>query len=343
MAASPLDQIQPLRRFEALYAGLCQGEDHCDDAAWIRFTAQAAILCPDEPPAIVAAIRRNASDLKALTPWSDALRSPLRFVVGAILVHDATNVRSFLDNTARVRRLFHEVKLSRPGVHELLAIMTLMAIGGAVDRERVERIKAIHDRMKDHHWWITGPDDLPACALLAGSPGTPSAIADRAEGLYLALADVGLLRGNHLQTAANLLCISGFDPKTAVDRFKLLADRLTAPDIGIWYELYDGIALLTMLDHDPDLVISHFVGVLAELAKIDPPVLAKADYQVSADLTFLDLVRFDCKRECLTAPYKVENMLRLIHLHRAASMLLIGSTIEPRLLDLDWLLPERGI
>lgn len=103
------------------------------------------------------------------------------------------------------------------------------------------------------------------------------------------------------------------------------------------------MALLSRLDHDPDLVAGHFLAVLDEWSRLDPPVHGEADFNVAADIACLDLARLDRQQQPLTAAHEVEDMLRRFHLHRAASMVLIGSTIEPTLLDLDWLLPERGI
>jgi hypothetical protein len=56
--------------------------------------------------------------------------------------------------------------------------------------------------MHTYYRWLTGPDDLPACALLTVCSGGPGAIADNAEAIYGSLRQSGFIGGNHLQTAA---------------------------------------------------------------------------------------------------------------------------------------------
>ena len=57
---------------------------------------------------------------------------------------------------------------------------------------QVQRIKAIYDALKSHHWMLTGPEDLPACVLLSSSQAPPAEIGARVEAFYQ-----GLIGANH--------------------------------------------------------------------------------------------------------------------------------------------------
>ena len=121
--------------------------------------------------------------------------------------HVLNRVPAFLEEVERVRGLFRTVKLRRGGIYELMAILILrlQACRSPIEVATLERFKAIYQELKQYHWWLTGPNDFPACAILVGESDSPPAIASGIEEIYRALNDRGFSRGDPLQTAANLL------------------------------------------------------------------------------------------------------------------------------------------
>ena len=128
----------------------------------------------------------------------------------------------FLSEVDRVQAMFRDAGLRRGGIYETMAIliMRLRADKQPIASGTVDRFQAIYEEMKRHHWWLTGPDDFPACAILVGQPESPVEIGDRIEQIYQSLHAVGFSSGDPLQTAANLLYLARLDPTEAASRFR---------------------------------------------------------------------------------------------------------------------------
>ena len=64
--------------------------------------------------------------------------------------------------------MFRDARLRRGGIYETMAILVLRIARDKkpVTADVVERFRAIYEEMKRHHWWLTGPNDFPACAML---------------------------------------------------------------------------------------------------------------------------------------------------------------------------------
>ena len=114
---------------------------------------------------------------------------------------------------------------TRAGVYETMAILILRmhALRTPITETTIRRFKAIYDEMKRHHWWLTGPDDFPACAILTGQQESPTRMGETIEEIYQSLRSQGFSTGDPLQTAANILYLSRLDARKAAHRYHDLA------------------------------------------------------------------------------------------------------------------------
>ncbi len=334
-----LHSLIPLERYRDIIAALEPERGSWLDEFWLRIAAQVAVLAPDEPQHLASRIRHLAGALAAHAKWYQDLASPLRFVVAAMLIQHHIKVHDFIGEHARIADLLHRVGLRSTGFHHTMAVLILMIspehIGcGMLE---AERLKAIHQGMKRFHWWLTGADDLPACAALAQCSGSAIEVVTRAEACYQLLHESGMQRGNHLQTAANLLPLTGLDADAAVARYRALKSRLEASDGMLLPMHYEVLSLLCLLDHDPETVISRLIAVRRELELFQPDVVAAANLIIAADLTCLDLVRFDRAQQPLTGTAGEPVMRRALQTFRLAA----AATLSR--IDLDLALPATGM
>jgi hypothetical protein len=325
----------PLDRFRAIMAELHPERESWTDAYWLRYAAQAVVLCPGEPSEIANRLRTVAAELSHRGTSFKGLHSSLRFVVAAMLLQANTEVPVFLADVKRIIDMLDEVGLRRSGNHQLLtAIILRMAPDhDAFSMFEAERLKAIYQQMKSFHWWLTGPHDLPACAALAQVPGSAEVVVGRAEAIYQRLVGADLTPGNSLQNAANLLPLMGFDQEAAADRYLVLVRYLQESTDNLQPEHYDAVALLTLLEQPPDLVVAHLEAVRKELDLYQPYLAGASSFAVAADLTVLDLLRRDMRMQPFTSTADLTTMLSRLHVFHIASAVQVSQARMS--LDLD--------
>lgn len=333
----------PLERYRAVMGSLATERDFFDDQFWLRFAAQAAVLCPGEPDSVANRIRTVASTLKHHAKWYQDLAAPVRFIVAALLVQHHISVDEFLAEHPRISGLLHQAGLRHGGFCETMAIiiMRLSIHDRPINLQDAKRIKAIYDQMKSYHWWLTGPDDLPSCAALAQCSGSPDVVVSCAENAYRQLHGAGLGSGNHLQTATNILPLAGISIDGAVSRFLSLRLNLEdATGTPIQPQDYDAISVLTLLDHQPKHIVENLIAVRKELDLFQPELQGTANLFIATDLCFLDLVRFDRDLAPLTGERHSEALKRAIHAFHIASAVMV-SHAQPQALT-DPLYPALG-
>ena len=262
---SPVPDLptNPLQRFLDLYEALDADRGWFGDASPLRFAAMTAITCPGSPAEVATSIRSTAEEIKQLSGWFGDLNSSLRFLVSAMLVLKGDRPRDFLADVQWGRELFRQAGLRRGGIYETMAILILRLRNdlAPITAEAVTRFQAIYEEMKRYHWWLTGPDDFPACAILVGQDASPREIGEAIERIYQALNETGFSTGNPLQTAANMLYLAHLDPAVAAGRYYELANGFRQNGVAIWQSDYDELAILTFLSHSPrrivDRVLEH--------------------------------------------------------------------------------------
>jgi hypothetical protein len=172
-----------------------------------------------------------------------------------------------------------------------------------------ERLKVLQGHLKKFHWWLTGPDDLPAVAALAQITGHPEVIAAETEAIYQRLADAGCMKGDHLQTTAHLLPLTGIRADDAAGRWLALMRRLEATVGGLKPVHYDALAVLSHLHQPTQRVIDRVLAVQREIDLAMPDLAGDSSLTLAADLTALDLIRFAADGSTIAA----ESLPRRLH------------------------------
>jgi hypothetical protein len=290
-----IHRLIPLERFREILGELDIDHRSFTEAFWLRFAAQASVF-HSEPPAILAKrLRLIADHLLAHAAWYKPLASPLRFVVAALLLRQHARLNDFLAEYHRVGEMLDKVGLRHGGRYEPLTVLILMSAPGhdAFSMLEAERLKVLYGHLKKFHWWITGRDDLPAIAALAQIPLHPEVIAASTEAIYQSLADAGCMKGDQLQTTSCLLPLTGLRLEAAANRWLALMRLLEKTLKRLRPVHYDAIAVLSLLDQSPQQVVDRVITVQREINLAMPDLAGDSSLTLAADLTALDLIRFD--------------------------------------------------
>ncbi len=311
----------PLARFEDLYEALNADRRWWRDASSLRFAAVAALTCPGSPTTVATAIRRISKNIAAESGMFGRLDSGLRFIVASMMLAHGDTARGFLSAVKRARKLFREAGLRRAGVFETMAILILrmQAKQAPITEKTIRRFKALYEEMKRHHWWLTGPDDFPACAILTGQEESPVRIGETIEGFYQALGSHGFSKGDPLQTAANILYLSQLDARKAARRYRDLADGFRGNKVAIWQSDYDELAILTFLDHPASRIVEHVLRNREAMKAIRPQPDRSLTFNLAASITFLELVRVDRNLQTITNVKALLDMQAIISAQQAAA------------------------
>lgn len=319
-------RIIPLERFRAILGELDIDHQTYHDAFWMRFAAQAAIYHPEEPPVVAQRIHFLADNLHHHVSWFKTAGSPMRYVIAALLIKTNTSLHDFAAEYHRIGDMLDQVGLRHGGRYEPLTILILHTAPGhnVFSVLEAERLKSIHRRMKSFHWWLTGIDDLPACAALAQIPETSEAIASKTEAIYQRLAANGCLKGNHLQTAANLLPLTGLSADEASDRWLAIKRDLMEVDREVHAVHYDALSVLSLLTQPAEMVVDRLLTICREIDFSHPDLAGDSSFTLAADLTALDLVRCDAGGDYLSAADGMATMLQRIHALNLATMVQVS-------------------
>jgi hypothetical protein len=241
----------PLARFAEIHAALDSERKWLGDKVPLRLAAVCLITTPGEPAQLASATRRRDADLRAGLGWLGGVTGAVRMLIAAQMVKHGDDPVTFIDEVERVRALMRAARVRRDAVYETLAVLVLRRVLGPqqrIEAAHIERFHAIYEAMKRHHWFLTGPEDYPACATLLARDEDPQAIGDGTDAIYKALHDrADLWRGDALQTAANVLYLGGVEPAAIADRFAALMAGFRAGGARIGQDQYDELAILCFL------------------------------------------------------------------------------------------------
>ncbi len=320
------ERIIPLERFRAILGELDIDHQTYGDAFWMRFAAQATIYHPEEPPVVAQRLYSLADNLHHHVSWFATAGSSMRYVIAALLLKTNTSLHDFSAEYHRIGDMLDQVGLRHGGRFEPLTILILHNAPGhnSFSVLEAERLKAIHRRMKSFHWWLTGIDDLPACAALAQIDETAENIAIKTEACYQRLATSGCLKGNHLQTAANLLPLTGLSAEEACERWMSLMELMAMMGEDLRPVHYDALSVLSLLVQPPQLVVDRVIATRRELDLTHPDLAGDSSLMLAADLTALDLVRCDTAGAYLSSADGMAMMLQRMHTLTLATMVQIS-------------------
>jgi hypothetical protein len=321
--ASPVDDA--IGRFGKIYQALEPGSRWWNDSAWLRFSAQAAVMGTASPSDSARAIEAAAEALYRHAHWYDALASPLNLVVAATLVQTSDTPEAFTAEVASANRLLRNAGFHIVGSPLIKTILTMRVLAGGTQATApvVERMHQIYAKMKENHWWLTGRGAVPVCALLASIAGNPEEISLAVDVVYQRLNDLHLRAGRQLLTAAHVLLLSGLPGTQATDRFIAIAKLLLGKSSMILQSDYLGLALLSLLDHEPDQVVGRLGKTMEALADLPPLQFSEVNSSIAADLVFLDLMGVDAQLQPFSEPDDLQRVKSLIRLQLAASLLFV--------------------
>jgi hypothetical protein len=309
-------------RFKDIYAALEQERRWWRSTVPLRYAAIAALQCEGRPVEVTRGIRTVNRGLRDGAPWHWSVSPLIQFPVGAILYQHGDTAAQFLRELVRVRGLFRAVRLHRALAYELLAvlIMRLQADGRPISKGTVQRFKAIHDEMKRHHKWLTGPDDFPACAILAGQDGTPRAIGEGIEIIYGELRHQGFSRGNPLQTAANMMYLAPGSAREVAARAAALKAKFKEHKIRTSQNDYDELAMLAILGERPAAVVKRVIAIRKNLAEIRPRIDRATTFGLAVGIAFLEFAATTQKDKSVSHAKVLMDVQAIVAAQQAALM-----------------------
>jgi len=305
----------PIDRFRYIMGSLELRSKSFTDAFWLRFAALAVVLVPDHTELLARKIRRCAQRLAEHAPWYSDFASPMRFVIAATLIATHDTPKDFLAFHHRTRETFGEEGIRRGDPYETIAILILRQSHRRRHLDTIDaaRLRAIYEGMKEYHWWLTGPDDLPACALLATTPLTARELATHIESCYQQLRDAGFPAENELQTVANLMPVVDGPPPGTVTRYLEIHGECQER-LPEGHRIHpSSIVALCMLPQTADDIVTRLRGIYDELQLSEDRRFEESDFALAADLTFLDLVQFAADLEPLVDGPEIERKFELLH------------------------------
>ncbi len=295
-SASIYTPADPLARFAALHAALDSERKWLGDRVPLRLAAVSLLTTPGDAEALAAATRQQDAALRARLGWLTSVDSSVRMLIAAQMVKHGDDPQRFIDEVERVRALFRAAGLRRGGVYELLAVLVLRRVLGPtpIDAAHIGRFQGIYEAMKRHHWWLTGPEDFPACAMLLGRPEDPASIGAGADAIYRALHErAHLWRGDALQTAANVLYLAGAEPVELAERFALLLAGFRDGGARIGPEQYDELAILCFLAWPVERVLATVLEYRGELLATQSWIGKAGALNLAASLAFVRIAGAD--------------------------------------------------
>lgn len=281
----------PLARFFDLEAAFAERGGLLADRVPMRFAAVNLLLAPGEAGELAGRVDASMGRL-----WPMRLARPVRMLMASALCKHGDDPEAFVAEVERAREIMSELGFRRELVYRVLTALTLRVRNHfePITREQLERVKAIYEAMKTHHWLLTGPEDLPACAFLSFREAEPEAIGERANQIYEALREeAGLWRGDPLQTASNVLALSGLEPGELARRFRVLAEAFAAAGKRIRAGDYDEVAALCFLARPVPRIIETVTDYREQIAERLGWSSRSLAFNLAASLAFVRLLGDD--------------------------------------------------
>lgn len=323
MPDTPLPD-RPLQRFVELHDALMAGKRWFDDPTSLRYAASTLVTVPGPAAQVARQLRDAAEALHEQARWYGPLKGAVRFVVAAMLLQSELPVLGFTREVERIEELFKERKLARKNAYSALSALVLMnharRSGHSVDAPLVARMAALYQHMRSDHAFLTGHDDQPACALLAGLDGDTHELARRCETFYEGLRDLGFKRGNALQAVSHMLVFAPDPDRAVMGRFRRLYSAFD--DAGLWMHTgdYDEVAALSFLDLPADRVVRLVLDHRETLAALEPRPGKELSFSLACATGFLALAASDDLAETMRGAQNVTTVQAILQAQQAAMM-----------------------
>jgi hypothetical protein len=314
--------VDPLSRFFELEAAFEAERGFLADNVPLRLVAANLVLCPGDPIEIAARVRALTEQLRERLSFFSQVSSSIQLLAAAVVLQRGDQVDALLAEVERVRAMMRELGMRRMEIYEFVAILAMRIRGGLVPIEaaRVQRLHDIYAQMQRHHWFLTGPEDYPACAFLAGQERSPKDVAARANAVYEGLRTrANAWRGDPLQTASNMLALSPLEPDELVDRFVVLATRFDAAGIRIRQGEYDEVAVLSFLAQPAERIVEAVVDYTAKIRERLRWTTKSTAFGLASNLAFVRLLGNDPELGALADAKSLLDMQTIIAARQAAA------------------------
>lgn len=251
-----VDRFQDLNRSLSSLPGWGAGD------VGARYAAVTLLGCGGEAAEVAEAVGSTSVEIFQSRSFLQRAHPYVRVMLAATLVKFELGVGDFFESHDRISDLAQAAGLRYRGEFSVLASLVLRTHAGvrSPTATELERLAAIYKGMKKHHWWLTGADDLPACAMLTMLEGDGDAVEARAEAMYESLRGQGHFgRGNALQQAAQILSLCALSSDEAGARSEAIAQALVAGGVHVDATEYDEIALLCAVPGTPESLAQRVV------------------------------------------------------------------------------------
>lgn len=226
-----------------------------------------------------------ADELKRRSGLFSPVRSVVRYVLAAMILRRGLKPADVLRWTAAAKVGLKERGVKRSSMHLTLAAF-LMAVrqGGTVPRERFDRMREILARWREDHPFLTGADDYAMAALHAWRDESPDEIGHRVERVYKALHRAGLRRGNALQLASHVVCLSDRSAAECARRFEAVRSAFRSRGERIGTRRYDEVALLSLAGDAPGKIATRVLGFRDRLREARPRPSSEIAFGIACGL-----------------------------------------------------------
>ena len=314
--------VDPLERFFLLEAAFDAERGFLGDHVPLRLVAANLVLTPGEPAEIASEVRAVAERLRAGLDFFSQVSSAIQLLAAAVTLQRGDEPEALLEEFRRVRSMMREVGMRRDEIYEFVAILAMRIRGGLapIELDQVRRLHDIYAEMRRHHWFLTGPEDYPACAFLVGQDLSPAQIAARANAIYEGLRTrANAWRGDPLQTASNMLALSPLEPDELVDRFVTLALSFDKAGTRIRQDEYDEVAVLCFLAQPSQRIVEAVIEYTAQIKGRLRWANKATAFGLASNLAFVRLLGNDPQLGALADAKALLDMQTVIAARQAAA------------------------
>ena len=315
----------PAERYRALFSALLDRHRRWDADA-LRFAALGLAQLPVEADALADDVFRIAGSLKERASWTSTLRSGLRFAVAASLRRGGDEPGSFLEEFEGARAKLRQARLPRGEPYEIAATLVLRELAPERRAEggQVERMAEIWAGMKSDHPWLTGADDLPACALLTASDDPAHLMRARIEDLYEGLRAARFSASNPLQTASHVLFFHSEDNERARRDLFSLWDEFRGRGLRMVNADLPHVAMLALIDRPAAEIADTVERHRAQIGELRPRPSRQTSFVLAVGTAFLEHVEGDGRHDLLRIGH-VRPLLDLLALIQAQAATVAAS------------------
>ena len=310
--------MDPVEKYLEVFEGLRRRKRWSTGIEILRFAALtlAATDVADPGSELEETAKALAKEAGGFSPLSSAMRH----AVAAILIRRGLDPATTVHRTKETLTAFKEFKLTRSGMHPLLAalILVLDVDGGTPSQDTIARMKAIIDRWDKDHWFLTGADDYPMAAMHATRDISVEQLGMEVEQIYQLLRKAKFSSGEQLQLVSHLLVFSDQGPREAAQRFERTAKALKKAKQRVWQSHYDEVALLVLSGSHGEEVVPRVIEYRDRLRAVKPRPTADIAFSLAAGVVLAEEAKRMGKLEGATTAANLRAVQAIIEAQQAA-------------------------